>query len=98
MTRVEAEETDIHNSLLSSGFTRIDDTETKTMLRNYKKTWEYTKTLKKTSQYTFPLAERGDQGGRDEPRWPLWPGSGGEQAHQAFEVGDHGYGDLGRGC
>ena len=65
------------------------------MLGNYIKTCKYTKTMKKEKTYTFPLAERGDQGGRDEPRWALRPGSGGEQAHQAFEVADHGYGDLG---
>ena len=66
--------------------TRLDETETKSMLGNYIKTWKYTKTMKKEKTYTFPLAERGYQGGRDEPRWALRPGSGGEQAHQAFEV------------
>ena len=59
MTRVEAEETDIHNSLLSSGFTRIDDTETKTMLRNYKKTCEYTRTLIKDKDIHIFLLQRG---------------------------------------
>ena len=59
MTRVEAEETDIHNSLLSSGFTRIDDTETKTMLRNYKKTCEYTRTLIKGKDIHIFLLQRG---------------------------------------
>ena len=59
MTRVEAEETDIHNSLLSSGFTRIDDTETKTMLRNYKNTCEYTKTLIKGKDIHIPSCREG---------------------------------------
>ena len=71
-------ETDKQYSRLQRVVTRIDDTETKSMLGNYIKTCKYTKTMKREKTYTFPLAERGDQGGRDEPRWALRPGSGGE--------------------